>query len=516
MDLRWLFVCTFLLVSLKELKAETPQQWIDIANAELQRALNNERIVKRPKNVVLFLGDGMGVATLTAARIYKGQMGGANGEETSLTFEKFPNLGLSKTYNDNAQIPDSAGTATAYLCGQKAALGVIGVNSNATFGDCASATGNHITSILEWAQQAGKVTGIVTTTTITHATPAAAYAHTPSRDWESYVEGTDEDRKMCKDIARQLVEDLPGQNIRVIFGGGRQGFVPNNETDPAFGSRGARKDGRNLLRLKGLDVSNTDFVLGLFGPSHLAYDLLRERDGPKQPTLKEMTTKAIDILQKDPNGFFLLVEGGKIDHAHHAGQARLALHDTVAFDAAIEAAVAMLPADDTLFVVTADHSHTIGMGGYPSRGNGILKGPEGVRAKDGLPYLTLSYANGPGASQSGSRRDLTDSKTEENEFLQEALVPLSVETHGGEDVAIYAKGPFAHLFHTLHEQHYIAVAMDYAACYRSNTPDHCRSPAPTSSGNDTREATTAASRATSFSAAATLIIVACFCLAMLK
>ncbi|OQV26258.1 Alkaline phosphatase, tissue-nonspecific isozyme [Hypsibius exemplaris] len=493
-------IVLFFILFFNPCQSESPNEWIKIANAELERALKTERIIQRPKNVVFFLGDGMGIATSTGARIYKGQINGRNGEEGSLTFEKFPHVGLSKTYNDDAQVPDSAGSATAFFSGQKAALGVIGLNSNARYGNCSSAQGNHITSILEWAQKAGKATGIVTTTRITHATPAGTYAHTPDRDWETYVNGSDDaDRAGCKDIARQLVEDLPGRDIRVIFGGGELHFLPTNETDSwSKNLTGLRQDGRNLIKewrirkmaaghgnrsrtistgaqLNALNASQTDFVLGLFAPSHLSFDLLRANHTPKQPTIHEMTKKAIEILQKNEDGFFLMIEGGRIDHGHHDNHAKLAFHDTVAFDAAVEVALEMLPDNDTLFVVTSDHSHTIRIGGWPGRGESILKGQGVNMGSDGLPFLTLSYANGPSAANNanGSRRNLTGLATDVDVFQQDALVPLKYETHGGEDVAIYAKGPFAHLFHTLHEQHYIPVAIDYAACYRSTAAQHC-------------------------------------------
>jgi alkaline phosphatase len=155
----------------------------------------------------------------------------------------------------------------------------------------------------------------------------------------------------------------------------------------------------------------------------------------------------------------LLVEGGRIDHAHHDGNAYRALTDTIALSEAVAAADAMTSADDTLIVVTADHSHTLTFVGYPARGNPILgkvsgsgeDGHAGARSLDahGLPYTTLTYANGPGyraapaqASQPADRRpDLTQVDTQAPDFRQEATVPLGSETHGGDDVGIWARGP---------------------------------------------------------------------------
>lgn len=369
-------------------------------------------------------------------------------------------------------------------------MGVIGVNSHAKLGDCKSGQGAEITSILDWAQKSGKATGLISTARITHATPAATYAHSPDRDWENDADIPKADRNMCVDIAKQLITSQVGRRLKVVLGGGRRSFLPKEKKG------GKREDGLDLLKLwkdqkkadgfdktsfviqereqlESLDLSKTDYLLGLFSKSHMEFEYLRNKTQPDEPSLTQMVQAAIQILQKDPNGFHLVVEGGRIDHAHHDGMARLALHDLVEFDNAIEMALSMVPEEESLFVVTADHSHTLSMVGYPTRGNPILKFADSD-ADDGLPYTTLSYANGPGAVHvSMPRRNLTNVNTEHHDFKQDAYVPLGSESHGGEDVAIYAKGPFAHLFHGLHEQHYIAHAIDYAACYRKKDGAHC-------------------------------------------
>ena len=142
-------------------------------------------------------------------------------------------------------------------------------------------------------------------------------------------------------------------------------------------------------------------IFGLFEPSHMQYSLDLPKDGKGEPTITEMTTAAITRLSRNPNGFVLMVEGGRVDHGLHAGDAQRALGDAAALDEAIAAAVAMTNPEETLIIVTADHSHTLVMQGYPQRGNPILglvkEGDKLVLAADGKPYTTLSFANGPGS-----------------------------------------------------------------------------------------------------------------------
>ncbi|XP_071840260.1 alkaline phosphatase-like isoform X2 [Apostichopus japonicus] len=455
-------------------------------------ALDRQELNKNiAKNVVFFLGDGMGVSTVTAARILKGQLEGNTGEEYFLSWENFPHAALSKTYNTNKQVPDSAGTATAFFCGVKSYEGAIGVDASGQRKDCLASHNGHVASILKEANDAGKSTGIVSTTRVTHATPACLYAHSPDRYWENDAMLTPEAvTNNCSDIASQLIAH---PEIQVVLGGGRREFLPNNISDPEYPTMmGLRNDGRNLVNewqsahpreaayvwnkedFDDVDPDTTEYVFGLFEPSHMQYESDRANDTSGEPSIAEMTEKAIQILSKNNNGFFLAVEGGRIDHAHHDSLGYKALHDTVALDTAVQVAIDMTDPRDTLIIVTADHSHTMAIAGYPVRGNdilGVVEDPTGQVPVDGLPYTTLGYLNGPGGnltSQSfkvnGVRPNLTGVETNSKSFVNEALVPLEYETHGGEDVAIYASGPFAHLFTSVHEQHYIAHVIRYAAC----------------------------------------------------
>jgi alkaline phosphatase len=493
-------VQTALSNSLPENNPRSEVDWNEIAQSALDEALKRQPNTNRARNVILFLGDGMGPATVTAGRIYSGQLNHQTGEEANLAFDKFPNVALSKTYNVDRQVADSAGTATAFLCGVKTNIGVIGVNQNVVKGDCeAMSAENNVDSILHWSLKEGKRVGVVTTTRITHATPAGAYAHSAHRDWESDSDVDPPEHRYkprCRDIADQLVND--NIDINVILGGGRLRFMPNYTQDVEHPDRnGSRQDGVDLIQewqnkmlqmsrkasyvwnetaFDNVNPNETDYLLGLFEPDHMQYSL--DNDVAGEPTIAKMTEKAIQILSREPKGYFLLVEGGRIDHAHHSNWAKRALHDLVAMNEAVEKAVNMTDEQDTLIVVTADHSHVFTIGGYPSRGRDILDFTDDedhpdVAALDGhnLTYVTLMYANGPSGNLD---KDISGQDTKGNNFRQPSHVFLSSETHGGEDVGVYARGPMAHLFHGVQEQNYIPHVMAYASCvgaYKERCPD---------------------------------------------
>ncbi|MFT7803167.1 alkaline phosphatase-like isoform X2 [Arapaima gigas] len=483
---------------------ENPEFWRNRARGALRLALDHKLNTNVAKNVVLFLGDGMGITTMTAARILKGQLQNHTGEETVMNMDTFPHVGLVKVYSVDFQIPDSAATATAYLCGVKSNLNTVGLSAAGRNGVCRSQKGNEVTSILKWAKDAGKSVGIVTTTRVQHATPAAAYAHSASRKWycDSDMPATAKEQG-CTDIAHQLLHNT---DIDVIIGGGRKYMTPKGTRDPEypadFSARGKRSDGRDLISewqqmkvgkvaryvwnrtdFDAVDPSATDYLLALFEPGDLRYEL--ERDPVMDPSLTEITEKAIRILQKNPKGFFLLVEGGRIDQGHHASRASMALHETVALDAAVGRALELTSDADTLTLVTADHSHSVSFNGFPFRGNSIL-GKSPLFGLDMMPYTTLMYGNGPGHKIVNNKRpDIRGVDTESKDYVQQAAVPVETETHGGEDVAVLARGPMAHLLHGVQEQSYIPHALAFAACIgddRSHcgaTPPVARSSAPT-------------------------------------
>jgi len=404
-----------------------------------------------------------------------------------LSFEEFPYTGISKTYCVDSQVADSACSATAYLCGVKGNIGTAGVTARVMYKDCEAMNNasNHVSSIVKWSQDAGKSTGVVTNARVTHASPSAAYSHIASRDWESdaNIRSSGEDPTKCDDIAKQLVLKDPGKNIKVILGGGRREFRNTTDFDEE-GNRGSRSDGLDLIQswqsdkqarnvtysyvwnrdqLLNINYNATEYTFGLFNGDHMEYHLKVNKT--KEPTLEEMTRFAILSLQKDPNGYFLFVEGGRIDTAHHESRAHISLDETVEFAKAVQAAVDLTNIEDTLIVVTSDHAHTLTLSGYAVRGNPIF----GIAdiADDNLPYSTLSYANGPGYKEpgiNGSRYNITNDSMDDINYTFPTTAPLSSETHGGDDVIVFARGPWSHLYAGTFEQNFIPHAMAFASC----------------------------------------------------
>lgn len=482
-------------------QGETPAWWYRSGAA---RATGNGAMRGRAKNVILFLGDGMSLTTVAAARIFDGQRDGAPGEEHLLSWERFPHTAFSKTYNTDSQTPDSAGTMTAITTGVKSHIGAIAVAAG-TRDDCAQSRDRQLLTWTELADSAGMSTGIVTTARLTHATPAATYAHSPDRNWENDTDLPDAAKTQgCTDIAQQLlVASRFGRGPRIALGGGRGEFMTVEQRDPELDDKvGQRLDARDLTtewrkaHADGAYVWNArqleaakgaPAVLGLFEYDHMQYEHDRDKGPDGEPDLAGLTRFAIESLSRDPNGYVLMVEAGRIDHANHEGNAYRALDETAALSRAVQAAVEATSAEDTLIVVTADHSHTLNFTGYPVRGNPILGKVRGRGGEDdsgdgyardatGLPYTTLSYANGPGHTGASNqqpagpkthlhqpssyesadgRPDLNTVDTAAPDYLQEALVPLKSETHGGEDVGIWARGPGSDAFRGTLEQNVI-------------------------------------------------------------
>ncbi|XP_032336390.1 intestinal-type alkaline phosphatase isoform X2 [Camelus ferus] len=473
---------------------EDPAFWNRQAAQALDAAKKLQPIQTAAKNLIIFLGDGMGVSTVTATRILKGQMSGKPGPETPLVMDQFPYLALSKTYNVDKHVPDSAGTATAYLCGVKGNMKTIGVSAAARYNQCNTTRGNEVTSVMNRAKKAGKSVGIVTTTRVQHASPAGTYAHTVNRNWYSDADlSADAKTQGCQDIATQLINNM---DIDVILGGGRKYMFPEGTPDPEYpqddSRNGVRKDKRNLVQewqakhqgaqyvwnrtalMQASNDSSVTHLMGLFEPADMKYEV--QRDFTKDPSLAEMTEAALRLLSRNPRGFYLFVEGGRIDHGHHENVAYRALTEAIEFDNAIDKTSQLTSENDTLTLVTADHSHVFTYGGYPLRGSSVVGLADG-KASDGKSYTSILYGNGPGYQLSGGARpDVDKSESRDPTYRQQAAVPLSSETHGGEDVAVFARGPQAHLVHGVQEQSFVAHVMAFAACIEPYTD--CSLPTP--------------------------------------
>jgi alkaline phosphatase len=340
----------------------------------------------------------------------------------------------------------------------------------------------------------GKKTGIITTTRITHATPAAAYAHVPERDWEGYDTtrfGQRETNDGCRDIAHQLVTHSPPPDL--VMGGGRRFFYPNTRPDCEYSQfNGSRTDNRSLIddywrgrfiwnrtELNRIVLGSATPLMALFERDHLAYETDRLLNSDNDdPNLLQMTEFAIEHFSAmNSSGFFLLVEGGKIDHGHHATRARYALDEFVHFDDTIGRARELLQVkqllDDTLLVVTADHSHVFTIGAYSSRGSNILGFStlenDNVSDVDHLPINIIAYGNGPNFRSSRNATYFLTIDTNSTTYLSPTALPMKSESHGAEDVPVYAQGPWSHLFIGTMEQHTIAHKMAYAACWGAYT-----------------------------------------------
>ena len=277
---------------------------------------------KKVKNIIFMIGDGMGVSQVDAARIR------AAGAEGRLNMERMPVTGLAKTHSESHLITDSAAAGTALASGIKTTNGAIGVTSK----------GEPYATLLEAARDRGMATGLVATSTITHATPASFGSHVKSRKGEA-------------EVAEQLLKN----RINVLFGGGKQFFVPQT----VAGSK--RKDDRDLYaeaRSSGyfitetaddLDKARGAYVLGLFQMKELT-------TFSPEPSLAELTLKAIELLKTGKDGFFLMVEGSQIDWGNHDNKEDNSIRQTLLFDQAVYVALDFaLKNKETLVVVTADH-----------------------------------------------------------------------------------------------------------------------------------------------------------------
>jgi alkaline phosphatase len=408
-----------------------------------------------PRNVILFISDGCGPASFTMARDYVRDYLGEDG----LTIDSLQ-VGAVRTHAADSRVTDSAAGATVYACGIKTYNGAIAVDT----------LRRPVATILEAAEAQGMATGLVATSRITHATPAAFSAHVPNRSME-------------EEIAAQQLQ----QGVDVIFGGGQDYFVPQ-------GTGGERRDGRNLLEEAQQDgyqvvLTREAFVqplqtpvLGLFAESHMAYEI--DRDTLQEPSLAEMTVKAIDLLKDDPEGFFLMVEGSRIDHAGHANDPAAHLHDILAYDRALAVALGFARQDgQTLLIATSDHE-TGGLTlGRDVDGRGIYAWYPGVLARvthsiermvgavvDGADAATVlreqagvdsltaaEQAIVAQAATEAGQRTLADDLAEM--ISRRAVVGWTTGGHTAVDVNLYAFGPGSERLVGNHENNYVGQVL---------------------------------------------------------
>jgi alkaline phosphatase len=306
------------------------------AAAALVASLSAATVAAEPEgnanSAILLIGDGMGLAQTYSAQIYAEEV-----LDGSLVLTDIEDAAVTRTHSMDSMVTDSAAAGTAIHSGQKANNGSINVLPG---GEWAYTLG-------QAAQAAGKSVGVLSTARMTHATPASVYGHDADRDAENL-------------FATQMVEFAP----EVALGGGARAFLPDADG-------GKRDDGRNLIdemvdmgyvnvtnadELLAVDTESTENLLGLFTSSHMSYEIDRVNEGLVEPSVAEMTAVALDILDNNPEGFFVMIESGRIDHADHDHDIAGSIWDTLAFDEAVQVALDYQAAHpDVLVITTADH-----------------------------------------------------------------------------------------------------------------------------------------------------------------
>ncbi len=429
-----------------------------------------------PKNVILFIADGAGPASFTMARDFLRSERGVE----SLALDSVL-VGSIRTFSTSSRVTDSAAGATAFSAGVKTYNGAIAVDPEE----------RPVATVLEAAERRGMATGLVATSRLTHATPAAFAAHVPNRSMED-------------EIAAQMLS----QDIEVLMGGGRRHFLPDSvvegptaEQAPHTPERGRRTDGRDLMQeaeAEGYTVARTRDelmaaeqtpLLGLFEKSHMAYAL--DRDSSEEPSLAEMTETAIRLLSKDEDGFFLMVEASRIDHAGHDNDAAAHLADLLAYDEAAKVALDFARQNgQTLVVATSDHE-TGGLTlGREVDGDGVyawkpevlaevkashgplveavkkhpLQADSVFRALTGIETLTESEAamlqNAIGRENGIATVDEGEMRRAVSEIIaRHAIVGWTTGGHTAVDVNVYAHGPGAERFRGNRDNTHIGRAL---------------------------------------------------------
>uniref|UniRef100_A0A0N5BN37 alkaline phosphatase n=1 Tax=Strongyloides papillosus TaxID=174720 RepID=A0A0N5BN37_STREA len=459
----------------------------------------------KPKNVILFIGDGMGTTITTVSRIVKNQNISAETgkpifDQTPLSFEKFQTSGMVRTHSLDLHVGTSAAGALAMTTGQKSKSGLVNIKPTSDLNTCKVKEEEKQFNSLVFEALKNKIkVGLVTTTRISHATPAALYAFSKSRFYEAdHQFESDVQRNNCDDIAKQIV-DYPANQFSVIFGGGRSYLTPKNEKDPIYKNMtGTRLDGRNIIKeweqlsenhkifftkddLLNNNLPSKSKILGVFSPSHLEYfEMKNELDKETQPTLEEMTESAIKRR--------IMVEGGLIDVAAHENKGYVAFSETREFDKAIAKAHQLTKeiasksnkynVEDTLIIVTADHSHPLNFNGFPKRKKSVLGANMANFSKVTVPsdnktMPNLMFTSGQGFNTMFSkdpntgayvRNNLTDEDFKDPNFLVPSCILSKYGSHGGEDVSSFSTGPLSYIFSGNYDNTQIAYNIKYALC----------------------------------------------------
>lgn len=333
-----------------------------------------------PKYVFMFIGDGLGASQRQIAEYYQQE---EKGSDFKLNMNKLPVSGLNTTHSINNLVTDSAAAGTALATGKKTNNGMIAMSPN----------GEEFKSVLEYAQDKGKATGIVTTTRITHATPSAFIAKNESRRNEN-----------------EIAKDFVTSNIDYIAGGGYRHFVsPQTE--------GSKREDKSLVtelrannyktfigessieKLNKYKVNSSDKVFISLSSSHLPYEIDRMNTQSDQPSLADLTEKGIEVLKaRGKDGFFMMIEGGRIDHASHANDVSGTIHDTLAFDESLEVAMDFYNKnkDETLILVVGDHE---------TGGLGIGTGSSKPVDLSGISNVKVSVDDGLANAYNGNRKE---------------------------------------------------------------------------------------------------------------
>ncbi|WP_022664361.1 alkaline phosphatase [Desulfospira joergensenii] len=397
-------------------------------------------LASQPKYVFYFIGDGLGASQRQFSEFFVREKN--HNPAQQLLMNRFEVAGLNTTYAADTLITDSAAAGTALASGVKTNKGVIGKDPS----------GKDVKTLIEAAEDRGIATGIITTTRLTHATPAAFASHNISRNNEN-----------------EIAEDFLTSNVDFFAGGGIRHFIPKGMVEKnadAVGKtiKSKRKDDKNLVKgfekkgyktfigMKGArDFNTTEFsgldkVFAAFTYTHMPYEIERTSIYKEVPSLSRMTRAAIDVLSKDPEGFFLMVEGGRIDHAAHANDPTGVIHDTIAFDRALEEAYDFYQKhrEETLIVVVGDHE-TGGMGlGMDSMGYKLDMSclmDTKVSVEDTLAYGKGQYKGDKEAYLAFLRENFGLSDLNETE--KSGLAKAMASADAGETAGYYKVNPAA-------------------------------------------------------------------------